>query len=120
MTDSELFHAVSDAADTFSDAMLQHALGEHLNVGEIVALARIFLAGGYAGTAHGLIESSVEGDPDNHVIVTPYESGGIGVSFRNYDDDEYWYAVYSETEAEFADRLGLRQVGKSQYESAGL
>lgn len=108
MTNSELFHAVSDAADVYSDGMLQHALGEHLTVGEIVSLARIFLVGGYVNTAQGLIEASVVGDPENHVVVTEYESGGIGVSFRNYDDDEYWYAMYPETETnEFVDRLGL-------------
>ena len=118
MTDSELFHAVSDAADVYSDGMLQHALGEHLTVGEIVSLARIFLAGGYAGIAHGLIEASVVGDSENHVVVTEYESGGIGVSFQTYDDDEYWHVMYPETADEFATRLDLISTGKNTYSTS--
>lgn len=112
---SELFHAVSDAAEIFGDGQLQHDLGEHVNNSEMVALARIFLAGGYANVAHGLIEGVVTGDYENHVHITEYDSGGIGVSFRDYDEDEFWYAVYPETAESFASRLDLNQTGKSTY-----
>lgn len=115
MTDSELFIAVSNAADVYSDGMLQHALGEHLTVGEVVALARIFLAGGYDGTAHGLIEASVMGDTDNYVVVTEDTTGGISVSFQNYDDEEFWYVIYPETVDEFITRLDLIATGKHTY-----
>ena len=115
MPNSELFIAVSNAADVYSDGMLQHALGEHLIVGEIVSLARIFLAGGYDGTAHGLIEASVIGDAENYVTVTEHTTEGISVLFRNYDDEEYWHVIYPETVDEFATRLDLISTGKHTY-----